>query len=103
MKASVGITGTYTTSTNEKKTATFNCKFYVPDDCEVVEYGLIATSTKGSKKIKGETASKRGEYCILVSMAKNSEVNTVDGVAYLTYKTGGKLETIYSTTVPQNV
>ena len=103
--ASIGITGSYASSTDTKKTAAFNCKFFLPADCKVVEYGLTATSSTGkSIKIKAETASARGEYCVKVSMANTSTVTSVDGVAYLTYRTAeGTLETIHSTTVTQNL
>ena len=103
--ASIGITGSYASSTDTKKTAAFNCKFFLPADCKVVEYGLTATSSTGkSIKIKAETASARGEYCVKVSMANTSTVTSVDGVAYLTYRTAeGTFETIYSTPVTQNL
>ena len=103
--ASIGITGSYASSTDTKKTAAFNCKFFLPAGCTVVEYGLTATSSTGkSMKIKAETASARGEYCVKVSMAKTSTVTSVEGVAYLTYRTAeGTLETIYSTPVTQNL
>ena len=90
------------TNDDGTKTAAFNCKFYVPDDIgEVVEYGMIATSSKGSMKIKAEKASDRGEYCIKVSA---KVVPSITGVAYLTYKTaGGELVTIYSNEVIQTL
>lgn len=103
--ASIGITGSYASSTDTKKTAAFNCKFFLPAGCTVVEYGLTATSSTGkSMKIKAEAASARGEYCIKVSMAKTSPVTSVEGVAYLTYKDAENyLHTIYSTPVTQNL
>lgn len=103
--ASIGITGSYASSTDTKKTAAFNCKFFLPAGCTVVEYGLTATSSTGkSMKIKAEAASARGEYCVKVSMAKTSSVTSVEGVAYLTYKTAeGTFKTIYSTPVTQNL
>ena len=103
--ASIGITGSYASSTDTKKTAAFNCKFFLPAGCTVVEYGLTATSSTGkSMKIKAETASARGEYCVKVSMAKTSSVTSVEGVAYLTYKDAENyLHTIYSTPVTQNL
>lgn len=103
--ASIGITGSYASSTDTKKTAAFNCKFFLPAGCTVVEYGLTATSSTGkSMKIKAETASARGEYCVKVSMAKTSTVTSVEGVAYLTYKDAENyLHTIYSTPVTQNL
>lgn len=103
-QASIGITGSYMQTNNDgTRTAAFNCKFYVPDGTyEVVEYGMIATSSKGSMKIKAGTASGRGEYCIKIS---SKEVKSISGQAYLTYRTSeGKFETIYSTTtVTQNL
>lgn len=103
--ASIGITGSYASSTDTKKTAAFNCKFFLPAGCTVVEYGLTATSSTGkSMKIKAEAASARGEYCVKVSMAKTSSVTSVEGVAYLTYKDAENyLHTIYSTPVTQNL
>ena len=102
---SIGITGSYASSTDTKKTAAFNCKFFLPAGCTVVEYGLTATSSTGkSIKIKAEAASARGEYCVKVSMAKTSPVTSVEGVAYLTYKDAENyLHTIYSTPVTQNL
>ena len=102
---SIGITGSYASSTDTKKTAAFNCKFFLPAGCTVVEYGLTATSSTGkSIKIKAEAASARGEYCVKVSMAKTSPVTSVEGVAYLTYRTAeGTFKTIYSTPVTQNL
>ena len=103
--ASIGITGSYASSTDTKKTAAFNCKFFLPAGCTVVEYGLTATSSTGkSIKIKAEAASARGEYCVKVSMANTSPVTSVEGVAYLTYKDAeNKLHTIHSTSVTQNL
>ena len=103
--ASIGITGSYVSSTDTKKTAAFNCKFFLPSDCKVVEYGLTATSSTGiSMKIKGEKASARGEYCVKATMDKKSPVTSVEGVAYLTYKDAkNNLHTIYSTSVTQNL
>ena len=104
-QASIGITGSYVSSTDTKKTAAFNCKFFLPEGCTVVEYGLTATSSTGkSMKIKGEKASARGEYCVKASMGKTSPVTSVEGVAYLTYKDAdNNLHTIYSTSVTQNL
>ena len=104
-QASIGITGSYVSSTDTKKTAAFNCKFFLPAGCTVVEYGLTATSSTGkSMKIKGETASARGEYCVKASMNNTSPVTSVEGVAYLTYKDAkNNLHTIYSTSVTQNL
>ena len=103
--ASIGITGSYASSTDTKKTAAFNCKFFLPAGCTVVEYGLTATSSTGkSMKIKAEAASARGEYCVKVSMDKTSTVTSVEGVAYLTYKDAdNNLQTIHSTPVTQNL
>ena len=102
---SIGITGSYASSTDTKKTAAFNCKFFLPAGCTVVEYGLTATSSTGkSIKIKAEAASARGEYCVKVSMDKTSTVTSVEGVAYLTYKDAdNNLQTIHSTPVTQNL
>lgn len=102
--ASIGITGSYSTSTDEYKDVAFNCKYFVPDDCTVIEYGLIASSEKGIEKIEGEKSSSRGEYCIKVTMAITSSVSLVYGQAYLTYKAAdGELVTIYSSQVSQSV
>ncbi len=102
---SIGITGSYASSTDTKKTAAFNCKFFLPAGCTVVEYGLTATSSTGkSIKIKAEAASARGEYCVKVSMDKTSTVTSVEGVAYLTYMDAdNNLQTIHSTSVTQNL
>ena len=99
---SIGITGSYATGLNEetgKKTVAFNCKFYVPEGCEVVEYGMIATYATGTKKIKAEKASSRNEFTIKVNSATLTEVI---GEAYLTYRDAeNNLVTIYSTQVRQ--
>lgn len=98
-KASIGITGSYSTSTDTATTYAFNCKFFVPDGCTVVEYGLIGTAGGVSKKIKGEKSSDRGEFTVKITASGLSSMN---GQAYLTYRTsGGELKTIYSTTVTQ--
>lgn len=98
-QASIGITGSYSTSTDTQTTYAFNCKLYVPADCTVVEYGLIGTAGGVSKKIRAEKASDRGEFTVKITA---SGLSSMSGKAYLTYKTAdGDLVTIYSTTVTQ--
>lgn len=97
-QASIGITGSYSTSTDTQTTYAFNCKLYVPADCTVVEYGLIGTAGGVSKKIRAEKASDRGEFTVKITA---SGLSSMSGKAYLTYKTASGFETIYSTTVTQ--
>lgn len=98
-QASIGITGSYASSTDTQTTYAFNCKLYVPADCTVVEYGLIGTAGGVSKKIRAEKASDRGEFTVKITA---SGLSSMSGKAYLTYKTAdGDLVTIYSTTVTQ--
>ena len=102
-KASIGITGSFN-ERNEKedrKSAVYNCKFYLPEGATVVEYGLEVTLNGKTARVKAETKSERNEYSISLNAPISSSINAVDGRAYVTYTLNGKTTTIYSETVNQ--
>lgn len=82
-----------------KKLIGFNCQFYLPEDCKVIEHGLIGKYNAKSVQVK---ASKRGaynEYAITLTAYRESPIESVTGVAYITYTKDSKTETIYSNEV----
>lgn len=102
-KASIGITGSFN-ERNEKedrKSAVYNCKFYLPEGATVVEYGLEVTLNGKTARVKAESKSERNEYSISLNAPISSKITAVDGRAYLTYTLDGKTTTIYSETVNQ--
>ena len=102
-KASIGITGSFN-ERNEKedrKSAVYNCKFYLPKDATVVEYGLEVTLNGKTARVKAESKSERNEYSISLNAPISSKITAVDGRAYVTYTLNGKTTTIYSETVRQ--
>lgn len=102
-KASIGITGSFN-ERNEKedrKSAVYNCKFYLPEGATVVEYGLEVTLNGKTARVKAESKSERNEYSISLNAPISSSINAVDGRAYVTYTLNGKTTTIYSETVNQ--
>ena len=102
-KASIGITGSFNQRDNEKgtKSAVYNCKFYLPKDATVVEYGLEVTLNGKTARVKAESKSERNEYSISLNTPISSKITAVDGRAYVTYTLNGKTTTIYSETVNQ--
>ena len=103
-EASIGITGSFNQRDNEKgtKSAVYNCKFYLPKDATVVEYGLEVTLNGKTARVKAESKSERNEYSIsLNAPITATSITAVDGRAYVTYTLNGKTTTIYSETVNQ--
>ena len=102
-KASIGITGSFN-ERNEKedrKSAVYNCKFYLPEGATVVEYGLEVTLNGKTARVKAESKSERNEYSISLNAPISSKITAVDGRAYVTYTLNGKTTTLYSETVNQ--
>nr|MDD5837702.1 hypothetical protein [Eubacteriales bacterium] len=87
--ATVGVTGSYsrTDATTGRKYAVFNCKFYVPDEATVLEWGIKATA--GGQKItfKSDTKSRRNEYSFRINFPQNTSMTSVDAQAYIIYET----------------
>lgn len=105
-KASIGITGSFNqrteTPTGTIKSAVYNCKFYLPKNATVVEYGLEVTLNGKTARVKAESKSERNEYSIsLNAPITATSITAVDGRAYVTYTLNGKTTTIYSETVNQ--
>lgn len=101
-KASIGITGSFNQRTETTKSAVYNCKFYLPKDATVVEYGLEVTLNGKTARVKAESKSERNEYSIsLNAPITATSITAVDGRAYVTYTLNGKTTTAYSGTVKQ--
>lgn len=103
--ATVGVTGSYsgTDDINNKRFATFNCKFYVPDGATVLEWGIKATAGGQTITFKSDTKSKLNEYSFRIKFAQNTSMTSVDAQAYIIYKLGDTKETVLSNnTVTQN-
>lgn len=102
--ASIGITGSFSQRTSTTKSAVYNCKFYLPEGATAVEWGLEVTLNGKTAKVKGETKSERNEYSIRLNAPLSSSIDSVDGRAYVTYKTAdGTPTTIYSSSVNQTL
>ncbi len=111
--AKVAITGSYATKVNDagdivsetdatKNRAVFNCKFYLPDDCKLVEWGAQISANGKTKAVKGEKVSKHNEYSIYMNVSKTSSVKAFTAVAYVTYRdSNNNIKTIYSQSVTQ--
>lgn len=101
-KASIGITGSFNQRTETTKSAVYNCKFYLPKNATVVEYGLEVTLNGKTARVKAESKSERNEYSIsLNAPITATSITAVDGRAYVTYTLDGKTTTLYSETVNQ--
>lgn len=114
--AKVAITGSYATKIDKdgniasgtdfaKKRAVFNCKFYLPDDCKLIEWGAQISSIPNPNKItrvvKGEKLSKYNEYSIYMNVSSNSKIQGFYGNAYVIYKdSNNNIKTIYSGKIP---
>ena len=61
--ASIGITGSFNQKDEKKgtKSAVYNCKFYLPKNATVVEYGLEVTLNGKTARVKAESKSERNE------------------------------------------
>lgn len=112
--AKVAITGSYATKIDKdgniasseadytKNRAVFNCKFYLPDDCTLVEWGVQISANGKTRAVKGEKVSKHNEYSIYMNVSKTSSVKAFTAVAYVSYKdSNNNIKTIYSQSVTQ--
>ena len=112
--AKVAITGSYATKIDKdgniassetdyaKNRAVFNCKFYLPDEYTLVEWGAQISANGKTKVVKGEKLSKHNEYSIYMNVSKTSSVKAFTAVAYVTYKDSeNNIKTIYSQSVTQ--
>ena len=105
-KAKVAITGSFAEDVVEngatKASAVFNCKLYLPADCELIEWGAEISANGRTKNVKGESLSSHNEYTIRMKVTKPSSVKAFTGRAYVTYRTSdGTVKTIYSEAVEQ--
>ncbi|WP_455493817.1 hypothetical protein [Eubacterium sp.] len=102
-KAKVAITGNYaTTPVADKNRAVFNCKFYLPEGCEAVEWGAKISANNRTKVVKSDKESKYNEYSIYMDVPKTSSIKGFTAVAYVTYKDStGTYTTIESKPVTQ--
>lgn len=96
--ATVGVTGSYSGIDNDtnKKLATFNCKFYVPEGATVLEWGIKATAGGKTITFKSDTKSRRNEYSFRINFAQSLPITSVDAQAYIIYELGGTRETVFS-------
>lgn len=98
--ASIAVTGSFAEKDEKtgKKYANFNCKFYLPDNADAIEWGVEVLSPDGTRtaKVKAENLSKRNEYTVRFGTAIGSSVTSIKGRAYLVYVQGGEKTTIYS-------
>lgn len=112
--AKVAITGSYATKVNDKgeiassdadytkNRAVFNCKFYLPDEYTLVEWGAQISANGKTKTVKGEKLSKHNEYSIYMNVSKTSSVKAFTAVAYVRYKDSeNNIKTIYSQSIEQ--
>ena len=99
-EASIAVTGSFAEKDVEKgkKYANFNCKFYLPDGANAIEWGVEVLSPDGTRtaKVKAEKLSERNEYTVRFGTAIGSSVTSIKGRAYLVYEQNGVKNTIYS-------
>ena len=102
-KAKVAVTGSYaTTPVADKNRAVFNCKFYLPEGCEAVEWGAKISANNRTKVVKSDKESKYNEYSIYMDVPKTSSIKGFTAVAYVTYRDSkGNYTTIESQPVTQ--
>ena len=98
--ASIAVTGSFAEKDEEKgkKYANFNCKFYLPDGANAIEWGVEVLSPDGTRtaKVKAEKLSERNEYTVRFGTSSSS-VPSITGRAYLVYvQQNGVKTTIYS-------
>lgn len=94
--AKTGITGHFAGSDDTYRWATYNCKFYLPEDCTAIEWGLEVAVGKQKQLIKAEYLSKGNEYTVNARVKTNSTLHSVTCRSYVTYKQGNETKTIYS-------
>ena len=94
--AKTGITGHFAGSDDTHRWATYNCKFYLPEDCTAIEWGLEVKYGANTKIMKAESLSNGNEYTIIVRVKQGSTITNVSCRSYVTYKQGNETKTIYS-------
>ena len=94
--AKTGITGHFAGYDNTHRWATYNCKFYLPEDCTAIEWGLEVKYGANTKIMKAESLSNGNEYTIIVRVKQGSTITNVSCRSYVTYKQGNETKTIYS-------
>lgn len=94
--AKTGITGHFAGHDDTHRWATYNCKFYLPEDCTAIEWGLEVAVGKQKQLIKAEYLSKGNEYTVNARVKKDSTLHSVTCRSYVTYKQGNETKTIYS-------
>lgn len=95
--ASVGVTGSYQENYDTKDVAAFNCKFFVPDNAQIVEWGIKANAGGTTYNLKSNSKTSRNEYTFKVTVAKSTNISSVSAKAYIIYIDGaGKRTTLLS-------
>lgn len=107
-EAKVAITGSFAEDVVENGTtmasAVFNCKFYLPTDCELIEWGAEISANGRTKVVKGDSLSSHNEYTIRMKVSKTSSIQAFTGRAYVTYRDSDRtVKTIYSDPVEQSL
>lgn len=108
-EAKVGITGSFPEDVVDEKgntmaSAVFNCKFYLPTNCELIEWGAEISANGRTKVVKGDSLSSHNEYTIRMKVSKTSSIQAFTGRAYVTYRdSDGTVNTIYSDPVEQSL
>lgn len=107
-EAKVAITGSFAEDVVENGTtmasAVFNCKFYLPTDCELIEWGAEISANGRTKVVKGDSLSSHNEYTIRMKVSRTSSIQAFTGRAYVTYRDShGTVNTIYSDPVEQSL
>ncbi|MDO4363269.1 MAG: hypothetical protein Q4C99_01955 [Clostridia bacterium] len=102
--AKTGITGHFAQALPDiqKRSAVYNCKFYLPEDCTAIEWGLEVTYGTKTQIIRAENLSKGNEYTVIVRVKETSSITNVSCRSYVTYKQGNETKTIYSDAVEQD-
>lgn len=97
---SIAVTGSFAEKDEKvgKNYANFNCKFYLPDGTDAIEWGVEVLSPDGTRtaKVKAEKLSERNEYTVRFGTEIGSKVTSIKGRAYLVYVQDGVKKTIYS-------
>ena len=102
--ASVGVTGSYHDSNDTKDIAAFNCKFFVPDNAKVVEWGIKATAGGTVYNFKSNNKTSRNEYTFKVNVEKAANISSVKAKAYIIYidGEGNRITLLSNNEVPIN-
>lgn len=86
--ASVGVTGSYQENYDTKDVAAFNCKFFVPDNAQIVEWGIKANAGGTVYNFKSNNKTSRNEYTFKVNVEKAANISSVKAKAYIIYIDG---------------